>query len=176
MQADYVHWEQHGLFEGFERYIQQTASKPVYDPEIRKAWIQEAIAAHKAKREGKKTEVRKASPPAPIVPAATCRELLKMMPLGFDPSAAKGLEAVYQFDVSGQETFKSHLKISAGACSYHEGPATVPGIVIRTPGDVWVAISKGELDGQRAFMGGQYTVEGDLSLLMKLKSLFPVAR
>ena len=66
----------------------------------------------------------------------------------------------------------AHLKISGGKCTYHEGPAKKPGVIIKTPADVWLAISKGELDGQQAFMSGQYQVEGDLSLLMKLRSLF----
>jgi putative sterol carrier protein len=95
------------------------------------------------------------------------------MPLGFDPTAARGLEAVYQFDVSGKAPFQAHLRISGESCSYHEGPAAAPGIVIRTPEDVWTAVAAGELDGQQAFMSGKYTVEGDLSLLLKLKTLFP---
>ena len=45
-------------------------------------------------------------------------------------------------------------------------------MTITTPAAVWLAISRGELDGQQAFMSGKYKVEGDLSLLLKLKSLF----
>jgi putative sterol carrier protein len=99
-----------------------------------------------------------------------------MMPAAFDPEAARGLDSTYQFDVSGTETFQSHLKISGDTCSYHEGPAAAPGIVIRTPSEVWTAIAQGKLDGQQAFMAGKYSVEGDLALLLKLKSLFPAAR
>jgi putative sterol carrier protein len=36
-----------------------------------------------------------------------------------------------------------------------------------------MTIAGGELDGQQAFMRSKYTVEGDLSLLLKLRSLFP---
>jgi putative sterol carrier protein len=45
-------------------------------------------------------------------------------------------------------------------------------VVIKTPADVWLAIAKGEIDGQQAFMSGKYKVEGDLFLLMKLSQLF----
>jgi putative sterol carrier protein len=93
------------------------------------------------------------------------------MPAAFDPSAARGLEAVYQFDLSGKEAFQAHLQISGERCTYHEGPAAAPGIVIRTPGEVWLAIATGELDGQQAFMSGKYSVEGDLALLLKLTKL-----
>ena len=170
---DYAHWEQLGLFRDFETYIQQRREKNPYDPGVRKVWIQEMIARHKAKRAEKNRERPGASRAPAAAQAATCRELLKMMPLGFDPSAARGIEAVYQFDVSGKEPFQAHLKISGERCSYHEGPAAAPGIVIHTPDDVWMAIARGELDGQQAYMNRKYTVEGDLLLLLKLRSLFP---
>jgi putative sterol carrier protein len=98
--------------------------------------------------------------------------MLQAMPLRFDPSAAPGLDAVYQFEISGDESFTAHLTISAGVCSYHDGPSASPGVVIQSPAEVWLAISSGELDGQQAFMAGKYKVKGDLSLLLKLRSLF----
>jgi multimeric flavodoxin WrbA/putative sterol carrier protein len=176
MSGDYAHWEKHGLFRDFESYVQQRREKPPYDPEIRRAWIQELIARNRAKRTGRKPGERTAPVAAAPGRAATCRELLQMMPAAFDPSAARGLEAVYQFDVSGKEAFQAHLKISGESCTYHEGPAAAPGVVIRTPGEVWLAIATGELDGQQAFMSGKYSAEGDLALMLKLKSLFPAAQ
>jgi multimeric flavodoxin WrbA len=173
MKDDFAHWEKHGLYRDFETYIQQTKEKAQYDPEMRKAWIQDAIVRHNARRAGKEAESRKASSGAGARSAESCRELLKMMPLGFNAPAARGLDAVYQFDVTGNEPFRAYLKISGETCSYHEGSADKPGIVIHTPGEVWMAIAKGDLDGQQAFMSGKYTVEGDLALLLKLSALFP---
>jgi multimeric flavodoxin WrbA/putative sterol carrier protein len=173
MKADFAHWEKYGLYRDFEAYIQQTKEKARHDPEIRKAWIQEMVARHKAKRTVRDGKHPGASPAPRASRASSCQELFKMMPLGFNAPAAQGLNAVYQFDVTGHEPFQAYLKISGEGCSYHEGVADKPGIVIHTPGDVWMAIARGELDGQQAFMSGKYTVEGDLSLLLKLRSLFP---
>ncbi len=94
------------------------------------------------------------------------------MPLSFDPGAAGGMTAVLQFEISGNEHFTSHLKIANGACTYHDGPADKPDLVIKSPAEVWLKISWGELDGQKAFMEGQYGVEGDMGLLLKVKKLF----
>jgi putative sterol carrier protein len=139
---------------------------------MRKAWLQEMMARRASKRAGKKSVIRE-SPSKSAAPAATtCREMLQSMPLAFNPSAAQGLAAVYQFEISGDESFTAHLKIAEGACSYHDGPSAKPGVVIQSPAEVWLAVSRGELDGQQAFMAGKYKVEGDLSLLMKLRSLF----
>lgn len=95
-----------------------------------------------------------------------------MIPLGFNPSAAGDLKAIYQFEVEGGENFVAHLTIADGTCTYHEGPAAKPDLVIKTPADVWLKISRGELGGQKAFMAGQYKAEGDFSLPLKLKTLF----
>lgn len=104
--------------------------------------------------------------------AKTCRELIEMMPRGFNPEAAGDLAAVYQFDITGHEEFTAHLTIEDGRCTYHPGPAEDPGVTVQAPAEVWLAISRGEKDGQAAFMAGEYKVEGDLSLLMKMNTMF----
>lgn len=64
------------------------------------------------------------------------------------------------------------MSISKGKCTLDEGQADSPTMTINTPSEVWLAIANKELDGQQAFMEGKYQVQGDLSLLMRLKSLF----
>jgi multimeric flavodoxin WrbA/putative sterol carrier protein len=171
MRDDFAHWEKHGLYEGFEQYVQQAAA-PVPDTrEMREAWVRQMIADQRERKKGRAASRQPALPSGPQA-AQSCRELLGMMPQALNPDAAAGLDATYQFEVTGAETFVAHLRIRGGACTYREGPADRAGVVIKTPSDVWLAISRGELDGQQAFMAGKYKVEGDLTLLMKLRSLF----
>lgn len=173
MKDDYRHWEALGLYGGFENYVRQKKEPVQYDPEIRRAWLKETIARHKARREGRGGATRDAAATLGRPPAASsCRELLQSMPLGFNPEAAGDLEAVYQFEIGGAEEFTAHLRIGGGKCAFYEGPADSPGVVIRSPADVWLGIARGEIDETQAFMTGKYKVEGDLSLLMKLKTLF----
>ena len=170
MKHDYEHWQSLGLYEGFENYVQQTKTRISYNPAARNAWVKQLIADHKKKkRAGESQPEADASRP---LGAKNCAELLEMMPQGFNRAAGRNLEAVYQFEISGRENFTGHLKISGGKCAYHQGPADSPGVVIESPADVWLAISKGELDGQQAFVNGKYRVQGDLNLLLQLKSLF----
>lgn len=99
------------------------------------------------------------------------RQTLEGMPLAFDAEAAGGLEATVQFDVSpstgrgtsGPESGVYHLRIADGECSFHVGPAAAPTLTISTPSDVWLAISRGKLDGQEALMRGRYTANGDIN-------------
>jgi multimeric flavodoxin WrbA/putative sterol carrier protein len=172
MKHDYKHWQEHGFYQGFEAYIQQNPAEIPYDPEIREAWIKEMIEQQKSKKKAQAGgEERKAGAPQAYA-AKTCRELLGMMPLAFIAEAAAGLDALYQFEVSGEENLVAHLRISKGVCTYHEGPADKPNLIIKTPADVWLKISRGELSGQQAFLEGRYKVEGDMSLLLKMNHLF----
>jgi multimeric flavodoxin WrbA/putative sterol carrier protein len=171
MRDDYKHWQDANLYDGFESYVGQRFSTPPYNPDMRKEWIRDMVSKEKARTKGAaagKTADRPAGPQA----VTTCRELLEMMPMGFKKEAAGNLKAVYQFEISGDENFIGHLLISDGKCTYAEGAHGKPDVTIKAPSDVWLAVSKGELSGQAAFMSGKYKVEGDLSLLMKLGSLF----
>jgi multimeric flavodoxin WrbA/putative sterol carrier protein len=177
MKHDYKHWEERGLLKSFEAYVGQQQSQTPYDPEMRQEWIKGMIAARKAGQDSATAqrpapEATQETPAHGPQAAQTCRQLLQMMPLGFNAQAAQGFSAIYQFEVRGSEEFTAHLVIADGACRYVEGPAEKPDVVIKTPADVWLAISQGRQDGQAAFMGGKYQVEGNLMLLLRLKDLF----
>lgn len=94
------------------------------------------------------------------------------MPTAFNSKAAGDLTADIQFDVSGDEPGSYYLHIDGGDCTFNEGESTTPSLTIHTPSEVWLAVSRGEMDGQMAFMQQKYTVEGDFNLLMKLNDLF----
>jgi multimeric flavodoxin WrbA/putative sterol carrier protein len=168
MKADLEHWQKLGLFDSFEAYVGQKYSPSQGSPEMRQAWLKSLMAEQRA-QEGEAPQPEVAPSPQS---ARTARELLQMMPGVLIPEAAAGLEAVFQFEVSGQENFTAHLEIKNGQATYHDGPAAHPDVIIKTPADIWLAVATGELDGAQAYMTGAFQMEGDLSLLMRLGSLF----
>lgn len=172
MKADYRHWQELGLFDGFEAYVQQDFSRTPYDPELRKAWIREMIAKQKRKSKPSDENRSRSGPYSGPHDAKSCRELLQMMPLGFKPDVARDLKAVYQFEIRNGEHFTAHLRIEDGRCTYHDGPAEKADVVIQTPADVWLAIARGELSGQTAYFHGGYKAEGKIGLLMELHRMF----
>ena len=99
-------------------------------------------------------------------------EAVSHMPDVFNAQAAGDLSAVIGFVVSGSETFQAYLSIHAGQCSLEEEPSRKPDITICTPADVWLAISRGERNGQEAFMHQAFTAEGNLGLLMHMGQIF----
>jgi hypothetical protein len=164
MVADYDHWQELGLFKSFETYVGQTRSKPA----MGKIPV---TAREQHQPEAPEPAVKSGKTPQPGEPN-TARELLEMMPGALNPAEAQDLTAVYQFDVSGSENFSAHLVVADGQATFHEGAADHPNITIKTPAEVWLAIARKELDGTTAFLGGQFRIQGDLGLLMKLKTLF----
>jgi multimeric flavodoxin WrbA/putative sterol carrier protein len=166
MAADYEHWQETGLFKGFEAYVGQTRSRQT-----------QPSPAPQPKTPGTILKAA-AAPAAPVQPESpgneptTAREILEMMPRALNPEAAAGLTAIYQFEVSGSENFTAHLVIADQKATFMDGPADKPNLIIKTPADVWLAISRGELDGSQAFLSGQFRIKGDLGLLVKLKTLF----
>lgn len=180
MVDDYRHWQETGLLEGFEAFVGQKFASAGYAPELRKGWLREILRQERAKGEkGKESGHAAAAPGGDAGSAAkgkasakTCLEMLRMMPSGFRKDAAEGLAAVYQFEITGQEEFSAHLRIADGRCTFHEGRHDRPDVVIRSPAEVWFAISQGEMNGQTAFMAGKYKLEGNIGLVTKLKTLF----
>jgi putative sterol carrier protein len=110
----------------------------------------------------------------PMIDKSTlnCYDIIAGMPTVFDAEVAGNLIADIQFDVSGQEPGSYYLHIEAGTCSFFEGEADSPSLTIHTPSEVWLSISRGEMDGQAALMQGKYTVDGDFNLLFKFNEMF----
>ncbi|KMY68146.1 hypothetical protein AAU61_08945 [Desulfocarbo indianensis] len=98
-----------------------------------------------------------------------------MMPLGFNPQAAGDLQAVVGFKIDGGPEnggYEAQLRIADGQCFYEPAPAPQADLIIESPGQVWLDISRGQLDGAQALMQGDYQAKGDVSLLMRFPSLF----
>ena len=102
----------------------------------------------------------------------TIRQTLEGQTLVFNPRAAGELTADLQFVITDRENATYHLHIQDGDCTFHPCPADTPTVAIRTSSEVWLAISRGQLDGQEALMTDQYEVEGDLSLILRMNELF----
>ena len=94
------------------------------------------------------------------------------MPIAFNPKAAEGLDATIQYVLSGDGGGLYYMYIREGKCTAHRGVVDKPALTIHAPANVWLAISRGELDGSQAFMQRMYRVTGDMSILLKMDNLF----
>jgi putative sterol carrier protein len=110
--------------------------------------------------------------PSSVLLPESAWEAVSRMPDLFNPEAAGPLNAVIGFTVSGAENFEAYLIIQDGTCHLQNSPSRKPDLLIRTPAEIWLGVTRGELDGQQAFFQKAYQAEGDLGLLIRMKVLF----
>lgn len=103
----------------------------------------------------------------------TAKEIIEAMPAAFDPQKAPGLEATFQFELSGEGGGTWVIDIAKDRCEVREGPVDSPNVVIGMSAQDYVAMVRGELAQVKAFMAGKIQVKGDINLALKLDSLFP---
>ena len=105
--------------------------------------------------------------------AANVAEAVDAMKGRFNAGAAKGMKAVYQFDLTGDGGGKHYLAIDDGNLSLSEGTHEKPNITVTMSAADFVAMTNGKLNPQMAFMSGKLRVSGDMGLAMRMQQLFP---
>jgi putative sterol carrier protein len=105
----------------------------------------------------------------------TLKEVIEGMPAAFNAEGAKGLTAVYQYDITGDGGGQFYNAITDGALEVKEGTHDSPNITITMTSKDYIDLVNGKLNGQMAFMSGKLKIKGDMSLAMKLQNLFKTA-
>ena len=104
----------------------------------------------------------------------TVAEIFREMHKHFNPQAAAGVTAVFQFNISGPAGGIFAFAIENGACNFQETAHPSPSVEIAMSDEDWKAIREGRMNSQMAFMQGKLKVKGDMGLAMKLQQLFPL--
>jgi putative sterol carrier protein len=94
----------------------------------------------------------------------------------FVPTASKGLNAVFQFELSGDGGGNYNITVNEGTMEVKEGVAPTPSVTIKMSADDYVKMVNGELNGTMAYMKGQMKVTGNLMLAQKMQAVFPVSK
>lgn len=102
------------------------------------------------------------------------KEVFNRMPEVFDPGAAQGVDAVFQFELTGEGGGNWHITIKDGACQVQEGSHDAPTVTLTMSAETWLKIVNKELNGMQAFMGGQLKATGDIMLAARIEQLFPL--
>lgn len=104
------------------------------------------------------------------------REYFAGMPAAFKPEAAAGMNAVYQFDLSGNEGGKWYVRVRQGLLEVGEGIDPSPDVTLRAAAGDYVDIAEGRMNPVLALMTGKFKLEGNMALALKLQSIFKPAR
>jgi putative sterol carrier protein len=88
-----------------------------------------------------------------------------------DSSKIQGMNAVYQFDLSGDGGGEKWVKLADGNAEFGNGQAENSNITITMAASDFLDLVDGKLDGTMAFMSGKLKVKGDMGLAMKLQNV-----
>ena len=102
------------------------------------------------------------------------KEIFTKMTEVFSPSAAKGMDAVFQFNITGEGGGNWNVAIKDEACQVQEGTHDSPTTTLTMSAETWLGIVNKTLNSMQAFMGGQLKVTGDIMLSQRIEQLFPL--
>lgn len=102
------------------------------------------------------------------------KEVFSKMPGVFNPGAAQGMDAVFQFEITGEGGGNWNVIIKDGTCEIKEGTHASPSVTLTMSAETWLGMVNKEVNGMQAFMSGQLKASGDIMLAQRIEQLFPV--
>ncbi|RJR50435.1 MAG: SCP-2 family sterol carrier protein [Desulfobacteraceae bacterium] len=100
------------------------------------------------------------------------KEIFQGMPQRLNQNLAKGLDAVCQFNITGDGGGNWYLVIKEGACQVNEGTAQGPKVTLTMGTETWIGMVNKKVNGMQAFMMGKLKVTGDVTLAQRIPALF----
>lgn len=102
----------------------------------------------------------------------TYQEISQGMVEGFLPDKAEGVNAIIQFDLTGDNGGQFYLEINDGAIEAKDGVSEDAKMTLTSSLDDYYAVIMGQMNPMNAFMQGKIKVKGDMGLAMKMQGMF----
>lgn len=90
----------------------------------------------------------------------------------FHSDSAAGVSAVYHFDLAGPDGGPLSVRVSDGRLEVAREPAATPDVRLALAAGDYFGILVGRENADLLYMAGRLEIDGDLSLAMKLHTLF----
>ncbi|MBN1945514.1 MAG: SCP2 sterol-binding domain-containing protein [Bradymonadales bacterium] len=97
-----------------------------------------------------------------------------LLPAGIakNKDTAMGINAVYQFDITGENGGTWVVDLTRSEDWVSKGPSDAAQCTIEVSDQDWIDIIQGNLNAMQAFMMGKLRVSGDLGLATQLQQIF----
>ena len=104
--------------------------------------------------------------------AEEVRSLFPTLAASLIPGKADGIDATILFDLSGDNGGQFWIKLADGTAESGEGAVEGPAMTLKASADDWFAVSAGQMNPMQAFMTGKIKILGDMSLAMRMQTMF----
>ena len=104
--------------------------------------------------------------------SAAVTQIFNEMPERLNAETAAGMDAVFQYNLTGDGAASYYSHVKDGTCVVTQGEHPAPAVTVTMSAADFVELSHGRLDGIMAFMTGKVKATGDLGLAGKLQKLF----
>jgi len=104
--------------------------------------------------------------------AISIEELFERLPGAFIPEKAGDMDAVIQFELTGEEASNWAVVIKDGTCKVEKGQHENPTMTLTADSQDYKDIVTGRLKAMNAFMQGKVKLQGNLNLAMKFAEIF----
>jgi len=115
---------------------------------------------------------QKTTPDAPASSGISVADVFKKMPSAFQPNAAKGMDVVFQYNISGKSGGNWKVIVKDGACVVESGKADKPTCTLNIGDADFIDMISGKLDPMKAFTSGKLTIDGDVMKSQLIGKLF----
>lgn len=103
---------------------------------------------------------------------SSVKEVVDWLRKHFRVDAAEGLEVAYQIDLAGPGGGSLWVRIGDGQLRVSEGSDPQPDVTLRLAAVDFFGVLAGTANPDLLFMDDRIEIDGDLSLALKLRSLF----
>jgi putative sterol carrier protein len=91
--------------------------------------------------------------------------------LNEDSKPIEGMNAVYQYDLTGEEEVTYQLQLSNGQAKVEKGSPAEADCVLQMKIEDFKELLLGNLSGTAAFMSGKLKIKGNIGAAMKMENL-----
>ena len=102
----------------------------------------------------------------------TVEQIINGMPSRFVPEAAKGLDVVLQFRLSGDGGGDYFARISGGKCELNAGLHPDPTLTMKMSAQTYIDMVMGRITGQKAFFLRKLRYDGPIDLAIRINRFF----
>ncbi|MFP4532501.1 MAG: SDR family NAD(P)-dependent oxidoreductase [Desulfobacterales bacterium] len=100
------------------------------------------------------------------------KDVFDKMPDAFNPDAAKGVDVVFQYTISGSDGGDWTVTVKDGTCEVASGKAENPTCTLKIADGDFVDMISGRLDPMKAFTSGKLKIDGDVMKSQLIGKLF----